>query len=112
MTTEVVQRGGLRWGKSHWSGMNATWPFATFRASADGVSISVRALGFMEDDLKIKKTDVIRIRRKRGIPFLNEGIIVEHRDPVAAPYILFWTMAYTALKSGLSEIGFTVEESR
>ena len=105
-----VQKGGLRWGASHWSGVNATWPFATLRASPDRLSISVRASVFLQGDVVLSKSDIIRIRKKHGIPLLNVGIIIEHRARNSAPYILFWTMSYSRLRFGLSEIGYEIDD--
>jgi len=111
MTPEFVQRGGLRWGNSHWSGMNATWPFATLRASEGGIVIAVRTFGLLDEEFNFKRSDIIRIRKKHGIPLLTIGIIIEHRKQNCAPYVLFWTMSYSALKSGLLGVGYEVDES-
>jgi hypothetical protein len=111
MTTEFLQRGGLRWGKSHWSGMNVTWPFATLRASQERITITVRTFGFLDADIEFNRSDIFRIKKKRGIPLLNVGIIIEHCKQNCAPYVLFWTMSYSTLKSGLLGAGYEVDES-
>jgi hypothetical protein len=111
MTAEFLQRGGLRWGKSHWSGINVTWPFATLRASQKQITITVRTFGLLDADFEFNRSDIIRIRKKRGIPFLNVGIIIEHRKQNYARYVVFWTMSYTMLKSGLLGAGYEVDDS-
>jgi len=111
MTDEFVQRGGLRWGKTHWTGFNATWPFAKLRATSDRIAISVRTGGFLDEDIDFAKSDIVRIKKKRGIPLFNVGVVIEHRKEGCVPYVLFWTMAYSALKSGLMGVGYEIDES-
>jgi hypothetical protein len=91
--------------------MNMTWPFAKLRASQERITITVRTFGFLDVDLDFDRFDIIRIRMKRGIPLLNVGIIIEHRKQNCAPYVLFWTMSYSALKLGLLGAGYEVDES-
>ena len=40
----------------------------------------------------------------------STGIQIEHDDETLAPYILFWTFKYKALKQALMDLGYDISD--
>ena len=99
--------GGLRWGESHWYAANANWPFAKLQVTPGGIHISVNSPRF-KGEFDFSRGEILRITKKRGSAFLNSGIIIEHNKQNVSPYVLFWTVNYHGLRSGLTRCGFEI----
>jgi hypothetical protein len=103
---EYHQRGGLRWGKSLWRGSsNATWPFATLRATAQALSIAV-GLGPLKRRFTFSRAEVDSVCLTRGL--FSAGLQVQHSRPDYPPFILFWTFAPGRLSTALAKLGYSV----
>jgi hypothetical protein len=42
MSEYLYQRGGARIGHSYWGAMNATWPFATLKATEEAITLFLK----------------------------------------------------------------------
>lgn len=76
--------GGLRCGKSFWTGANITRPFAKLILHEDHLSFRLPA-----NHLHLPKKDILGLRIESGIFPHKRGIRIFHTHPDMPPYLLF-----------------------
>ncbi|NPA46826.1 MAG: hypothetical protein GXO24_06400 [Chlorobi bacterium] len=74
--------GGARIGR-----MNASFPFATLSADKEKLELDVSLLG----NYVFLPSDIVSIEPYRVVPFLGEGIKINHRVADYNPKIIFWS---------------------
>ncbi|MBL7903443.1 MAG: hypothetical protein JNL22_00335 [Bacteroidales bacterium] len=74
--------GGLRAGMA-----NATWPFATLKATKDKLVLKA----FMIGKFSFSKEDIISIEPYYDIPIIGRGIKINHKVIQYKEKIIFWS---------------------
>ena len=74
--------GGARIGR-----MNASFPFATLSVDKEKLELDVSLLGHYV----FQSSDIVSIEPYRVVPFLGEGIKINHRVANYDPKIIFWS---------------------
>jgi hypothetical protein len=108
MLGQYSETGGLRWGSSFWRAANATWPFASLRASTDSVTVQLSVFGVWRQSFEFRRGDILSMRRLKGL--FSTGVRIEHAKPEYPPFDVFWTLRYSVLKARLIELGYDVLE--
>jgi hypothetical protein len=109
MGANYQEVGGMRWGNSYSDAMNATWPFATLRATSESLSVTISALGLLKRQFDFTKAEIKGVRKFQGfVPFLSTGIVIEHAKPEYPPFLIFWTINFRRLATELQHRGFCV----
>jgi hypothetical protein len=94
MAESFSQTGGARIGKSVFRSLNATWPFA--KLTVDNTELRISCLG----KKWVFPRDSIRLLKKHG-GFFSTGLRIEHSIEGYAPFVVFWTFGFVALKQEL-----------
>ena len=81
---EFKVTGGARIGKA-----NATWPFATLKASREKLELNASILG----NLVFRPGDIVSLEPHVQIPFLGQGIKINHRVDNYKKLVIFWTFS-------------------
>ena len=95
----------------HWRGgalvgaFNATWPFATLKATRETITLSVVLSGIYVFDHR----NIQGLARHNGI--LTTGLQILHTEQKYPSFVVFWTLNFRKLKSELEALGFRVEDS-
>src|ERR1700744_4031648 len=98
MNTELKETGGARIGNA-----NATWPLATLTVTSGELQLKASLIG----SLIFLPEDIISIEPYVQIPFLGQGIKINHRVAAYNPKVIFWTFVPPAqLISRIEETGF------
>ncbi len=103
MTATYAQTGGARL-----DSLNASWPFAEL--SADSESLRLSCLG---REYVFPRDAIRRLSRHRGI--FSVGLRIEHREPSAPEFIVFWasvffwTAGFGKLKEQLEKLGYEIQ---
>jgi hypothetical protein len=90
------QIGGARLGL-----FNATWPLAKLAASSEELRLSVLGIKFI-----FPKASITRISKYKK--FFSNGLRIEHSNPRAPQFIVFWTFDLPALLKELALQGYQV----
>lgn len=101
----LVQRGGVRIGKSFWRGLSATWPFATLDVDRRGITLAV--LG-TEHHLPRAQVRGVKLVGPAWMPLGLHGVRFVHGAPKVPPYVLFWSLNRRALVRALHDEGYVV----
>ena len=104
MSEYLNQRGGARIGYSYWGAMNATWPFATLKATDETITLSVSSKEYVFDRQNIQE-----LKKYGGI--FSTGLQILHTKEEYPPLVIFWTFNFKKLKSKFEELGIRVEDS-
>ncbi|MEP6667551.1 MAG: hypothetical protein ABJF10_00275 [Chthoniobacter sp.] len=86
---------------------NATFPFATLSADADGLHLSC-----MGHEYLFPKDKIRRLSRHRGI--FSVGLRIEHSEPSFPQFVVFWasvffwTSGFQALTTQLESLGYDI----
>ena len=97
------ERGGLRWGSNFWYGSNATWPFATLKATPQNLDISV-GIGPLRRTFAFNRSDIQEVSIKSGL--ISKGLKVTHLRSDCPPVIVFWTFRPRRLLSEMAALGY------
>lgn len=81
---KVKVTGGAKIGK-----FNATWPFATLKASREKLELSATIVG----NLVFRPADIISFEEISIIPFLKQGVKINHRVEAYKSEVIFWTFS-------------------
>jgi hypothetical protein len=90
------QFGGARLGL-----FNATWPLAKLVAGPEELKLWVLGI-----KLAFPKASITRLSEHRG--YMSTGLRVEHSNPSAPQFIVFWTFDLSTLLRELSSLGYPV----
>ncbi len=80
---QITLTGGARIGM-----LNATWPFAKLSVSKDKLVLNASMIG----SYIFKPDDIISIEPYTQIPFLGQGIKINHKVSQYKSKVIFWTM--------------------
>ncbi|HPF31368.1 MAG TPA: hypothetical protein PLO25_03660 [Candidatus Saccharibacteria bacterium] len=95
---EIKKTGGARIGM-----MNASWPFATLKASKNKLELNVTIFG----NLVFTSQDITSVEPYGSIPFLRKGIKINHKVKSYKSNVIFWTVDDPKeLIKEIKEIGF------
>jgi hypothetical protein len=102
------ETGGLRWGRSHGGGWNATWPFAQLRVTPEQITIQLNVLGVVRRTFTVAAGDLrqlefVFVPRAGGI---WGGLVLLHCDPSQPAALIFWTFKPRTLKGALNRLGY------
>jgi hypothetical protein len=106
MSNIYTETGGLRSGSSHRGGFNTSWPFVVLKATPEEIEIIIRGFISSGEAITLRRESIEKIRRVKGL--FSTGVHIEHHEEREAPYILFWTFKYKALKQALVDLGYDV----
>jgi hypothetical protein len=90
------QFGGARLGT-----FNATWPLAKLVVNSDELRLWVLGI-----KLAFPKASITRLSEHRG--YMSTGLRIEHSNPRAPQFIVFWTFDLSTLLRELSSSGYPV----
>lgn len=79
---EIKLTGGARIGMA-----NATWPFATLKVNKNQLELNATVIG----NLVFQPSDIISIEPYTQIPFLGQGIKINHSVQTYNQKVIFWT---------------------
>ena len=88
------QFGGARLGT-----FNATWPLAKLVASPEELKLWVLGI-----KLAFPKASITRLSKHSG--FISTGLRIEHSNPRAPQFIVFWTFDFPTLAKELALLGY------
>ncbi|MBC8442064.1 MAG: hypothetical protein H8D87_20540 [Deltaproteobacteria bacterium] len=95
---EIKKTGGARIGM-----MTATWPFATLKVNKNTLELNATILG----NLFFTPKDITSIEPYGLIPFLGQGIKINHRVKSYKSKVIFWTLGSPKeLIKKIERIGF------
>ena len=101
-SSEYTVNGGARIGL-----VNYTWPLAKLMATADRLTLSTTMFGlFGMGTYSFSREHVLSIERYGWIPFIGEGIRINHSVADYPEKIVFWCKP-TSVLAGLAGIGFS-----
>lgn len=98
MDTVFSFRGGVRIGENL-RAFNATWPFATLRASDSELKIT-----YFFAQKTFPKASILKLSQYKGVFFT--GLQIQHEIPLCPSMIVFWTFQYNDLRAKLIELGY------
>src|SRR5688572_7702958 len=79
---ELQVTGGARIGMA-----NATFPFATLNVNKECLELNASVIG----NLTFQPSDILSIETYTMIPFLGQGIKINHTVPTYNERVIFWT---------------------
>jgi len=100
------ETGGLRWGRSHGGGWNATWPFAQLRVTPEQITIQLNVLGVVRRTFTVAAGDLRQLELRPRAGGLCGGLVLLHSDPTQPNALIFWTFKTRRLKGALNSLGY------
>jgi hypothetical protein len=98
------QIGGARIGHSFWRASNATLPFAYLKATPQTLTLRV-----LLKQYTFEKQTIRQLKLCQGI--FSTGLQIVHAREDYPTLIVFWTLDFKGLKSGLQKLGVSVEDN-
>jgi hypothetical protein len=84
----------LRW-------FSCTWPFARMEVRPDRIIVSIFWKKYV-----FPRSAIRCLRRFRGV--ISTGIKIEHDNPKAPRFVVFWPVRFTVLTNDLETLGYHV----
>ena len=82
---------------------NSTWPFATLKVTKDKLELNASIVG----NLVFQPQDIISIETYTMIPFVGQGIKINHRITNYNSKVIFWTFKNpTSVVNQIKQTGF------
>ncbi len=97
MNKKFSQIGGVRI-----DNFNASWPFASFKATEDKIILSVFFKKY-----EIEKEKINALKRYKGL--FSIGLKIGHGNNEMPGHMIFWTFNFKKLKQALEQLGYNVD---